>query len=144
MIVEKLNIDGLEFNQTDNEMSWRLVYDDKKVIQLFQSGGYTMSKHNIFLANSKEACLTEIYRLNLIYEAPEAPETPWFNYKPWEMFPKFWFKFILVLSSLTSRIALVNWFFLVSRLYCLYKLLFPSNNENTPVPVSLTALPKIP
>jgi hypothetical protein len=76
MIVEKLNIDGLEFNQTDNEMSWRLVYDDKKVIQLFQSGGYTMSKHNIFLANSKEACLTEIYRLNLIYEAPEAPETP--------------------------------------------------------------------
>lgn len=79
MIVEKLNIDGLEFNQTDNQMSWRLVYDDKKVIQLFQSDGYTMSKHNIFLANSKEACLTEIYRLNLIYEAPSEPEI---NYKP--------------------------------------------------------------
>ena len=71
MIVEKLNINGLEFNQTDNEMSWRLVHDDKKVIQLFQSDGYTKSIYNIFLANSKEVCLTEIYRLNLIYEVSE-------------------------------------------------------------------------
>lgn len=82
MIVEKINIDGLEFNQTDNQLSWRLVYDDKKVIQLFQSDGYTRSIYNIFLANSKEACLTEIYRLNLIYELPEAPKAPEVNYKP--------------------------------------------------------------
>lgn len=71
MIVEKVNIDGLEFNQTDNQLSWRLLYDDKKVIDLFQSDGYTMSKCNIFLANSKEACLAEIYRLNLEYRVSE-------------------------------------------------------------------------
>jgi hypothetical protein len=82
MIIEKVNINGLEFNQTDNELSWRLIYDDKKVIDLFQSDGYTRSTYNIFLANSKEACLTEIYKLNLIYEVTEAPKTPEINYKP--------------------------------------------------------------
>lgn len=68
MTVEEVNIDGLIFNQTDNEMSWRLIYDNERVIQLFQSEGYTKSMHNIFLANSKEECLAEIYILNLIYE----------------------------------------------------------------------------
>jgi hypothetical protein len=82
MIVEKVNIDGLEFNQTDNQLSWRLVYDDKKVIQLLQADGCTRSIYNIFLANSKEACLTEIYRLNLIYEVTEASKSPEVNYKP--------------------------------------------------------------
>jgi hypothetical protein len=58
-------------------MSRRLVYDDKKVIQLFQSDGIqSLYIYNIFLANSKEVCLTEVYRLNLIYEVSEI------NYKP--------------------------------------------------------------
>lgn len=76
MVVEKVNIEGIEFNKTDNELSWRLIFTDKKVIQLFQSDGYTQSTYNIFLANSKEACLTEIYRLNLEYKNSEI------NYNP--------------------------------------------------------------
>lgn len=71
MIVEKINIGGLEFNRTDNELSWRLVYDNNKVIDLFQSDSFTETIHNIFLAKSKESCLTEIYRLSLEYKNSE-------------------------------------------------------------------------
>lgn len=67
MIVERININGLEFNRTDNELSWRLVYDNEKVVDLFQSDSFTETIHNIFLAKSKEACLAEIYKLNLEY-----------------------------------------------------------------------------
>lgn len=67
MEVTQENINGVTFNKTDNEMSWRLVHDGNKVISLQESSGVTMTKHTIFLASTIEACQVEIYSLNLEY-----------------------------------------------------------------------------
>jgi len=65
MIVTQENINGVAFNKTDAEMSWRLVHDGEKVISLFESSGITRTSHTIFLASTEAECQTEIYSLNL-------------------------------------------------------------------------------
>jgi hypothetical protein len=82
MEVSQVTINNVTFNRTGSEESWRLVHDGVRVILLEEMGGVLNTQLNVFLANSKEACLTEIYRLNLIYELPEAPKAPEVNYKP--------------------------------------------------------------
>jgi hypothetical protein len=82
MEVSQVTINNVTFNRTDSGKNWRLVHDGVRVILLEEMGGVLNTQLNVFLANSKEACLTEIYRLNLIYESPEAPKTTEVNYKP--------------------------------------------------------------
>ena len=85
MEVNQVTINNVTFNRTDSEKSWRLAHDGTRVILLEEMMGVLNTQLNVFLANSKEACLTEIYRLNLIYELPEeskASEVPGVNYKP--------------------------------------------------------------
>lgn len=79
MEVSQVTINNVTFNRTDSMKSWRLIHDGVRVIILEEIIGVLNTQLNIFLANSKEACLTEIYRLNLIYELPKSPEV---NYKP--------------------------------------------------------------
>lgn len=67
MKVEQLNVNGIIINKTDSELCWRLIHDGTSVINLSESEGVIHTQLNIFLAKSKEACLAEIYRLNLQY-----------------------------------------------------------------------------
>jgi hypothetical protein len=67
MEVTQENINGITFNKTDKEMSWRLIHDRVKVIDLFESSGCTQTVHEVFLAASLEACQTQIYSLSLEY-----------------------------------------------------------------------------
>lgn len=71
MQVEQLRINGVSFNRTDSEKCWRLIHDGNVVISLEEGQGILSTQLNIFLAKSKEACLTEIYKLNLEYYPPE-------------------------------------------------------------------------
>jgi len=65
MEVTQENINGTIINKTDSEMSWRLIHNGIKVIDLFESSGCTQTTHTIFLAATEAECQTEIYYLNL-------------------------------------------------------------------------------
>lgn len=65
MEVTQYNLSGMTINQTDADMSWRLVHDGTSIISLFQSSAVTHSVYTIFLAATEEECQTEIYSLNL-------------------------------------------------------------------------------
>ena len=71
MQVEQVTINGVSFNRTDSEKCWRLIHDGNIVISLEEGQGVLNTQLNIFLANSKEACLAEIYKLNLEYTPSE-------------------------------------------------------------------------
>lgn len=71
MQVEQLTINGVSFNRTDSEKCWRLIHDGNLVISLEEGQGILNTQLNIFLAKSKEACLAEIYKLNLAYYPSE-------------------------------------------------------------------------
>lgn len=49
---------------------WRLVYDDSKVIALFETNteSVTYTNQNVFVAETKQECLTKINELVLVYE----------------------------------------------------------------------------
>lgn len=57
------NNDGVKVSA--KELSWRLVHDGTKVISLFESPGVTQTKHNLFVAPTKEECEQEISKLSL-------------------------------------------------------------------------------
>jgi len=69
MEVTQENINGITFNKTDNAMSWRLVHDGNRVIDLFESSGVTSTMHTIYLASSIEECQAQIYSLSLEYNS---------------------------------------------------------------------------
>lgn len=65
MEVIQYTLNGTVINKTDSEISWRLIHDGNKVIDLFESSGVTMTHYTIFLAATEAECQTEIYSLNL-------------------------------------------------------------------------------
>jgi hypothetical protein len=71
MQIEQITINGVSFNRTDSEKCWRLIHDGNLVISLEEGVGVLSTQLNIFLAKSKEACLAEIYKLNLEYYPSE-------------------------------------------------------------------------
>lgn len=49
-------------------MVWRLLYrDDNRVLDLFETDGFTRTIHNIYDGMTKEECLTKIDELKLTY-----------------------------------------------------------------------------
>jgi hypothetical protein len=71
MQIEQITINGVSFNRTDSEKCWRLIHDGNLVVSLEEGVGVLSTQLNIFLAKSKEACLAEIYKLNLEYYPSE-------------------------------------------------------------------------
>lgn len=71
MQVERITINDVTFNRTDSEKCWRLIHDGNIVISLEEGQGILSTQLNVFLAKSKEACLAEIYKLNLEYFSSE-------------------------------------------------------------------------
>jgi len=67
MEVTQENINGTVINRTDSEMSWRLIHDGNRVIDLFESSGTTVTMYDIFLASTLEECQAQIYSLDLDY-----------------------------------------------------------------------------
>jgi len=65
MEITQYILSGVTINKTDSDMSWRLIHDGKKIIDLFESSGITQSMYTIFLADTEAECQTEIYSLNL-------------------------------------------------------------------------------
>lgn len=66
MKVENFERDGIFINRNISpDESWRLIHDNVKVIALFYSGGITETRHNLFVADTKEECLEEAQRLSL-------------------------------------------------------------------------------
>jgi len=62
-------LEGKTITKTDKGNFWRLVYDNEdNVISLFESDGITQTPLNIFIATTKEECLSKIDELELIYE----------------------------------------------------------------------------
>jgi hypothetical protein len=47
-------------------VSWRMVYDGTQVLCLFESGGYTSTRNQLFEASTKNECYAEIARLGLV------------------------------------------------------------------------------
>lgn len=50
-------------------MSWRLIYKDEDVIDLFESSGVTYTQKNLFVSNTLDECFTKIddLKLNAVY-----------------------------------------------------------------------------
>lgn len=71
MEVNQVTINGVTFNRTDSEKSWRLVHDGVRVILLEEKEGVLSTQLNVFLAATLEECQTEIYALNLEYTPEE-------------------------------------------------------------------------
>lgn len=46
-------------------MSWRLIYENKKVYGLFESTGITLTNNNLFIANTTEDCFDVVDSLEL-------------------------------------------------------------------------------
>ena len=46
-------------------MSWRLIYENKKVYGLFTSSGITLTNNNLFVSDTLEECFDEIDSLEL-------------------------------------------------------------------------------
>lgn len=51
--------------KTSKELSWRLIYDGRNVLSLFQSEGITETRNTIFEGATKADCVAEIERLGL-------------------------------------------------------------------------------
>lgn len=58
--------------ETEKTQSWRMVYNDTKVLHLFESSGVTKTIQKLFVAETEEECLTEAKRLGL--ELPKKKE----------------------------------------------------------------------
>lgn len=60
-------IDGLSDNVISGETSWRLIYDNgtKKALLLFRSSGTTQTRHSVYTAATKQACLDQAAALGL-------------------------------------------------------------------------------
>ncbi len=74
MEVQQIEFNGVTINKTDGSFCWRLIHNGKDVIDLSKGIGVVYTQLNVFLANSKEACLAEIYKLNLEYYPSEEEE----------------------------------------------------------------------
>ena len=46
-------------------MSWRLIYENKKVYGLFESGGITLTNNSLFIGDMLEDCFDEVDSLEL-------------------------------------------------------------------------------
>lgn len=46
-------------------MSWRLIYENKKVYGLLESTGVTLTNSNLFVANTLKDCFDEVDSLEL-------------------------------------------------------------------------------
>jgi len=46
-------------------MSWRLIYENKKVYGLFESAGKTLTNSSLFTSDSLEECFNEVDSLEL-------------------------------------------------------------------------------
>ena len=55
-------------NNSTNEKSWRLIYNDTDVLDLFESEGVTSTINNLFTSTNYEECLALINSLNLILD----------------------------------------------------------------------------
>jgi len=65
-------LEGKTINKTDKGDFWRLIYDNEdNVIALFESDGITQTPLNLFIASTKEECLSKIDELGLVYEEKE-------------------------------------------------------------------------
>jgi hypothetical protein len=53
----------------DAQKSWRMVYDEKKIYALFESNGYTATIYSLFVAGTREECVTMAKALGL--DVPE-------------------------------------------------------------------------
>ncbi len=58
-------IGNVTVNKSGTEQSWRLVHDGDRVIDLFESSGYTETINQLF-TGTRDECLAEISRLNLV------------------------------------------------------------------------------
>lgn len=54
-------------NNSESQNSWRLIYTDNTVLDLFESEGVTSTIYNLFVAENKQECLDHISSLNLYY-----------------------------------------------------------------------------
>ena len=55
-------------NNSTNEKSWRLIYNDTDVLDLFESEGITSTIHNLFTSTNYQDCLALISSLNLKFD----------------------------------------------------------------------------
>lgn len=46
-------------------MSWRLIYKENKIIDLFESNGITHTRNNLFISDSLDECFSKIDELKL-------------------------------------------------------------------------------
>ncbi len=68
-------LEGKTITKTDKGDFWRLIYDNEdNVVALFESDGITQTPLNIFIASTKEECLSKIDELELIYEEEDEEE----------------------------------------------------------------------
>jgi hypothetical protein len=51
-------------------MSWRLVYSDSKIIDLFEVRGNTFTPHTIYNGSDRDDCFNKIDELEYYYEYP--------------------------------------------------------------------------
>jgi hypothetical protein len=51
--------------KNDGAISWRMVYDAKKIHALFQATGRTYTRANLFCAETKEECLAKAKALGM-------------------------------------------------------------------------------
>jgi len=65
--VNQVTEQGTTFNKSDNQLMWRLVHDGQKVLDLFQSVGYTQTQSQLFTATTEQECLNKITELGLAY-----------------------------------------------------------------------------
>jgi len=54
-------------NNSESENSWRLIYTNNIVLDLFESEGITSTIYNLFVSKNKQDCLDQISFLNLYY-----------------------------------------------------------------------------
>ena len=55
-------------NSSTSEKSWRLIYDNTTVLDLFESEGITTTINNLFTSSNYQDCLALINSLNLRFD----------------------------------------------------------------------------
>jgi len=55
-------------NNSESILSWRLIYNNNIVLDLFQSEGITSTIHNLFTSLNYKDCLNHIQSLNLQFD----------------------------------------------------------------------------
>ena len=55
-------------NSSTSEKSWRLIYNDTTVLDLFESEGITATINNLFTSSNYQDCLALINSLNLRFD----------------------------------------------------------------------------